>query len=875
MSVPQPTASLDESGGGRSPEAPALTMIVWMLAPFWSAPIETILAELVARPDGLTQIEADRRLLRLGPNRRSDTRAITPLGLLLNQFRSPLVLLLLFAMTLSLFLGETTDGVIVLAIVLGSALLGFFQEYRAGHAVAKLLAVIQTRVTVLRDGREVDLPQDVLVPGDVVVLAAGAAVPADCRILRSTDLFVDESTLTGESYPAEKGAADLPGDTPLAKRSNALFQGSHVVSGTGRAVVVQTGAHTVFGEIAERLRLRPPETEFERGLRRFGGMLIQITMLLVIAIFGINVYLNRPVVDSFLFALALAVGLTPELLPAIVSLTLARGAQQMAASHVIVRRLNSIEDFGSMNVLCSDKTGTLTEGVVRLHAALDVDGHASDEVLLYSQLNAVFESGFPNPIDEALRRQPCPDLAAYAKVDEVPYDFIRKRLSVVVERTTPSADTCRHTMITKGALRNVLEACVDAQTNIGPGGARTVPIAEVRAPMQERFEAYSEQGYRVLGVAVRDVTDDPIIDKDDEQQMTFIGFLLLEDPPKAGALDAIVELRQLGVALKIITGDNRLVAGRMGRHMGLERPTVLTGEELHALSDTALLQRAGEVDIFAEIEPNQKERILAALRKAGNVVGYLGDGINDASALHTADVGISVESAVDVAKEAADIVLLERDLGVLAQGVRLGRQTFANTLKYVFITTSANFGNMVSMAGASLFLPFLPLLPKQILLNNFLSDVPSMTIATDRVDREQVDRPRRWDIRFIRNFMLVFGLVSSVFDYVTFGALLYWLRATEREFQTGWFLESLMTELFIVLVIRTRRPFFRSRPGTVLLAATLVVAGATIFLPYTPLGALFGFVPLSPLLILLLLGISGGYLVASELVKGWFFRRFG
>jgi len=849
-------------------------MIGSMPEPLWSAPIETVLAELAAPPDGLTQIEAAERLLRFGPNRSSNIRKITPRRLLLNQFRSPLVILLLFAMTLSLFLGETTDGMIVLAIVLGSALLGFLQEYRASNAVAKLLAVIRTRATVLRDGHEVELPQDAVVPGDIIVVAAGAAVPADCRILRSTDLFVDESTLTGESYPAEKAAGDLPGETPLAKRSNTLFQGSHVVSGTGRAVVVQTGAKTVFGEIADRLRLRPPETEFEHGLRRFGGLLIQITLLFVIAIFGINVYLHRPVVDSFLFALALAVGLTPELLPAIVSLTLARGAQQMAASRVIVRRLNSIEDFGSMNVLCSDKTGTLTEGVVRLHAALDADGNPSDQVLLYAQLNAAFESGFPNPIDEALRRLPCPDLAAYVKVDEVPYDFIRKRLSVVVERTSPPADTHRHTMITKGALRNVLDACVDAQTRTDAGAIRPVAIPELHAPLQERFEAYSEQGYRVLGVAVRNVTDDPIINKDDEQQMTFIGFLLLEDPPKAGALDAIVELRQLGVALKIITGDNRLAAGRMGRQMGLERPTVLTGEGLRSLSDTALLQRVGEVDIFAEIEPNQKERILAALRKAGHVVGYLGDGINDASALHTADVGISVESAVDVAKEAADIVLLERDLGVLAQGVRLGRQTFANTLKYVFITTSANFGNMVSMAGASLVLPFLPLLPKQILLNNFLSGVPSMTIATDGVDREQVDRPRRWDIRFVRNFMVVFGLVSSVFDYVTFGMLLYWLRATEGEFQTGWFVESLMTQLFIVLVIRTQRPFFRSRPGRLLLIATLAVAGTTIFLPYTPLGALFGFVPLPPLFVLLLLGITGGYLVASELVKGWFFRRF-
>ena len=518
-----------------------------MAAPFWASPIEANLAELGTRTDGLTQVEADRRLLQFGPNRTSDSRTLTPLELLLNQFRSPLVILLLFAMTLSLFLGETTDGVIVLAIVLGSALLGFWQEYRASNAVARLLAVIQTTVRVLRDGHEIELPQDALVPGDVIVLAAGAAVPADCRILRSTDLFVDESTLTGESYPAEKSAGVVPDDTPLAKRSNALFQGSHVVSGTGRALVVQTGAQTVFGEIAEQLRLRPPATEFERGLRHFGGMLIQITMLLVIAIFGINVYLHRPVVDSFLFALALAVGLTPELLPAIVSITLARGAQRMAASHVIVRRLNSIEDFGSMNVLCSDKTGTLTEGVVKLHAALGVDGDPSDRVLLYAVLNATFESGFPNPIDEALRGQPCPDLAAYVKVDEVPYDFIRKRLSVVVERPSAPPDAHRHTMITKGALRNVLEACVDAETRSGAGAARSVPIAEVRAALQERFETYSEQGYRVLGVAVRDVTGDPIINKDDEQQMTFIGFLLLEDPPKADALEAITELEQLGV----------------------------------------------------------------------------------------------------------------------------------------------------------------------------------------------------------------------------------------------------------------------------------------------------------------------------------------
>lgn len=843
-----------------------------MGAPFWAASVAATVAGLGSRAEGLTRAEAAQRLRQHGPNRTASARSLTTAGLLLNQFRSPLVLLLLFAMVLSIFLGQTTDAAIVLAIVLGSALLGFWQEYRASNAVARLLAVIRTTVRVLRDGQEVELPQEQLVPGDVIALAAGAAIPADCRILDSADLFVDESTLTGESYPAEKGVDDVPEDAPLAKRSNALFQGSHVVSGSGHALVVHTGARTVFGDIAEQLRLRPPATEFERGLRQFGGMLIHITLLLVIAIFAINVYLQRPVIDSFLFALALAVGLTPELLPAIVSITLASGAQQMAAAHVIVRRLNSIEDFGSMNVLCSDKTGTLTEGVVRLHAALDPDGNPSDRVLLSAVLNATFESGFPNPIDTALRAQPCAERAAYRKVDEVPYDFIRKRLSVVVERCDAPPDAPRHTMITKGALRNVLEVCVDGSAQGGPGAAGTVPIAALRASLEERFATYSAQGYRVLGVATRDVTGDPIINKDDEQQMTFVGFLLLEDPPKAGALAAITELRRLGVQLKIITGDNQLVAASLGRHMGVERPAVLAGEALRHLSDTALLRRVGEVDIFAEIEPNQKERILTALRKAGNVVGYLGDGINDATALHTADVGISVDGAVDVAKEAADIVLLRHDLGVLAQGVRNGRRTFANTLKYVFITTSANFGNMLSMAGASLFLPFLPLLPKQILLNNFLSDVPSMTIATDHVDREQVEQPRRWDIRFIRRFMLVFGLVSSVFDYLTFGALWYLLRATEAQFQTGWFIESLMTELFIVLVIRTRGRFYRSRPGTLLLVSTLLVAAATVLLPYTPLAPLFGFVPLPPLFVLLLLAITAAYLVASELVKGWFFR---
>jgi Mg2+-importing ATPase len=825
--------------------------------------IDAALAQVSSNRDGLTSPEAAERLAR--DKSRVHKSGGGPWRLLVNQFRSPLVILLLVAMVISSFLGDKMDVVIVSTVVLMSTLLGFWQEYRAANAVAALLAVIQAKATVLRDGRTMDLPANQIVSGDVVMLSAGDTIPGDGRLIESKDLFVDESALTGESYPAEKKVGTVAENARQSERFNAVFEGTHVVSGTARVLVVHTGAETEFGAISERLRLRAPETDFERGLRRFGEMLIKVTLVFVIAIFAINVFFHRPALESFLFALALAVGMTPELLPAIVSITLARGAKRMAEDQVIVRRLSSIENFGSMNVLCSDKTGTLTEGRVKLLGAHDAQGNASDLVRLHAVLNATFESGFTNPIDAALRAEDGIDLSAFSKSDEVPYDFIRKRLSVVVEH----ADSARrHVMVTKGAFANVLAVCTKVST---PKGDQ--PMADFHAELLQRFADYSNAGHRVLGVANRDVTDDPVINKDDEQDMTFTGFLLFDDPPKAGAAEAIQELRQLGVDFKVITGDNRLVAQRLGTQMGIARPEVLTGEELHKMNDAALINRVSEVDIFAETEPNQKERILIALRKAGHVVGYLGDGINDASALHAADVGISVEGAVDVAKEAADIVLLQHDLCVLARGVRNGRITFANTLKYIFITTSANFGNMFSMAGASLFLPFLPLLPKQILLNNFLSDLPVLTIATDNVDPEQALKPRRWDQKFIRRFMVAFGLVSSVFDYLTFGALLVMLRASEAQFQTGWFIESLMTELFIVMVIRTHRSIFKSQPGRILTIATLVVAGSTIVLPYTALGAMFGLVPLPWYFMVTLVSITALYLLTSEVVKRVMFAK--
>ncbi len=832
---------------------------------FWSLQTEALLAHLGATNGGLTDTEARERLRTGGAALQRANSANAWPRLLLAQFKNPLVLLLIGAMTLSFLLGETADALIVLSVIVLSAFLGFFQEFRAASTIAKLLALINTTSMVLRNGQWASIPASEVVPGDLVRLSAGDAVPADGALIEATDLFVDEAALSGESFPAEKRTGVSPADAPLSARSNAVFQGTHVVSGIGQAIIVHTGAQTAFGEIYQHMRRPPPETEFERGIRQFGNMLIYVTLTLVIAIFAVNIYLHKPIAGSFLFALALAVGLTPELLPAIISITLAQGAQRMAKQKVIVKRLAAIENFGSMNILCSDKTGTLTDGVVRVHSALDSRGETSEQVLLLSYLNAMFESGFVNPIDHALRQltQFGDQLKAFSKVDEVPYDFIRKRLSVVV------AQGGTHTMITKGALKNVLDACTHVQTATG--------VESIQASLSQitaLFEHYSQGGFRVLGLATRDVSGDPIINRDDEAGMTFGGFLLLEDPLKADIGETLRELAHLGITLKIITGDNRHIAKTVGERIGLARPDVLTGDALSRMSDEALRIRARDTDIFAEVEPNQKERILKALRAAGNVVGYIGDGINDAAALHAADVGISVESAVDVAKEAADIVLLERNLKVLVQGVREGRVTFANTLKYMFTTTSANFGNMFSMAGVSLFLPFLPLLPKQILLNNFLSDLPSMAIATDGVDPEMVDRPRRWDIGFIRNFMLVFGLVSSVFDFLTFGSLLFVLNATEAQFQTGWFIESLMTELFITIVVRTRRAFFKSRPGTLLLVAVLVVAVVAIALPYTSLGALFGFVPLPGPMLAVLLLITALYLVASELVKQWFFRRF-
>jgi Mg2+-importing ATPase len=829
---------------------------------FWSTPPDELLSSLGTSLQGLPRKDAEQRLLESGSQITGGHVKTNQIRLFLSQFKSPVIVLLLFAATLSFVLADAADTIIILIIVFVSGALGFWQERGAANALQKLLATVQIKTKVKRDGAAVEIPVAQVVKGDLILLSAGDVIASDSRLLESKDLFIDEACLTGETFPVEKVVGILPAETALNARTNALFMGTHVVTGTATAVVVLTGKNTEFGQISESLKLRSPETEFEDGIRHFGYLLMEVTFLLLIMVFAINVFFSRPVLESLIFALALAVGVTPQLLPAIISVNLAHGAKRMAKEKVIVKRLSAIENFGSMNVLCSDKTGTLTEGTVCVQSAINIDGQEDATVLLYANLNARFQAGYANPIDEAIVSYRPIDAVEYQKVAEVPYDFIRKRLSVLVRKDN------QNLIVTKGALSNVLDVCTLAKTSTA-----TVDLEKVRSEVNDKFKEFSAKGLRTLGVAYKEVGTADTLRTEDEAQMTFVGFLLLFDPLRSDIVETLQRLRNLGISLKFITGDNALVAANVSRQAGLVDAQIITGSEIRHISDVALVQRAANAQVFAEVEPNQKARIILALKKGGNVVGYMGDGINDASALHAADVGISVANAVDVAKEAADIVLLEKDLAVLEKGVREGRVTFANTLKYIFMATSANFGNMFSMAGASLFLPFLPLLPTQILLTNLLTDLPEMTIATDSVDAEAIEKPRRWDIHFIRRFMVVFGIVSSLFDYLTFGVLIWLLHATPAQFRTGWFIESVVSASLIVLVVRTRKPFFKSRPGKYLLLGTLVVVAFTLVLPLTPLARVFEFTLLPLKFVPILAVIVALYVICAELTKAWFYKR--
>ncbi|AZC13215.1 magnesium-translocating P-type ATPase [Microbacterium sp. ABRD28] len=805
--------------------------------------------------NGLTSAEALARLNRYGENR-IPTRTDDGWGrLLARQFLNPIEVILVAATVLSGLLGDWTDAGIILGILLISGVLGFVQERGAGKALAALLASVDPTCTALRDGVAVTVRGTSIVPGDVVDVRAGDVIPGDCLILSARGLTVDESALSGESLPVDKCAvSDL--DPLVDGRGGAAFFGTHVASGSARLLVVHTGSSTAFAGIAAELARKAPQTGFERGMTRFGFLLTRVMAVLVVVIFVVNLLLQRPPLDSALFSLALAVGLTPQLLPAIVAISLSVGARAMAAQRVIVRRLDAIEDIGAMTILCSDKTGTMTEGKMHLLTALNGQGAEDPEVQRLAVVNATLQTAWRNPIDDALIASGG-DPGGVILRGAVPYDFLRKRQSVLVASATE-----RPVLITKGAVPEILAVCATAMAagSIVPLDAA---VTDIRRTVAER----SARGERVLAVATRSMPDASNPTSDDERGMTFLGLLCFADPVKVDAADTIRSLAAAGVSVRMVTGDNHLTARCIAREVGLDATRVCIGDEIDRIGDAALGRLVETISVFCEMNPVQKERVIRAYRRTGHVVGYLGDGINDAPSLHAADIGMTVDSAVPVAKQAAAIVLLDKSLAVILDGVRQGRRTFANTMKYIYVNTSASFGNMLSVAVAAAVLPFLPLLAGQILLVNLLSDLPAMTIATDRVDEAQTARPQQWDVRLIRTYMIVFGILSSVFDLTTFAVLRIVFHAGAVEFRTAWLVCSVLTEVGVLFVLRTHGPFYRSRPGRALAVSSIVIVGVTLALPYTALGPPLQLVPLPPPLILIVIITVLAYLATTEAAK--------
>jgi Mg2+-importing ATPase len=835
--------------------------------PPWSLEPATLLGELGSGSAGLPPEVAERRLLEHGENRLVAAARGPYVAALISQLRNPIAWLLLAAVGISELVGEQTEAMVVIAILLLGTSITVLQEGRAGHALERMREHIVLRSRVLRGGTEREVPSTTIVQGDIVVLSVGSLVPADAVVLEADDLFLAESALTGEAFPVAKRPGVLPAETPMIARSNMVHMGTSVRGGTGRAVVVETGSSTVFGQLAARLGVRAPESEFQRGLRRFGYLLVTIMLVLIVFVFTASALREHPPIDALLFAIALAIGLAPEMLPAVLATILSRGARQMGERGVYVRRLESIENLGNMDVLCTDKTGTLTEGEIRLDRAVDGEGQASPRVAELARWNAALQSGLVNPLDRAILDSVESAAEVPGKLDELPFDFTRKRLSVLVESPTGPLLVC------KGAAEPVIGLCTRRRS---PEGTASPLDEATRESLLARVAEWGREGLRTLGVAAREWPGGSIT-RADERDLVFEGFLGFRDPLKAGVDQTVAELRASGVAVKVVSGDHRAVVEQLVARIGLGSSEVVTSSQLVMLGDDALLQVVERIDAFAEVDPGQKERILRALQRGGHVVGFLGDGINDAPALHAADVGISVEGATDVAREAADFVLTRRDLDSVLVGITEGRKTFANTLKYILTTESANLGNMLSMAAATLFLPFLPLLAPQVLLNNLLSDIPSTTLSTDRVDAEVLARPRHWDLRFVRRFMIVFGLISALFDGLTFMLLTHVFEVGPSLFRTAWFAESLLTELLVLLVLRTRRRVWESRPHPALLGSTVLVALATFVLIGSPSRAWLSFVPMPASLWLAIFGIALGYALLVELIKrpvfAWLDRR--
>jgi Mg2+-importing ATPase len=828
-------------------------------------PVDQLMETLHTSLQGLSSEEVATRRATYGPNAVVREKKLAVFRQFASQFKNPLIIILLLAALLSVFLGEFVDALIIVVIVFLSVCIDFYQEYRAGRAVELLQQKISTLATVTRGGSTREVPLSELVPGDIISLSAGNIVPADARVMHARDFFVDQSALTGESFPVEKTPQVRGGDNQEPQHyADYLFMSSPVVSGSATAVVVKTGMSTEYGKIAERLTARPPETEFERGLKQYSYLVTRIIFFLVIFVFFTNTLLKHGVLESLLFAVALAVGLTPELLPMILTLNLSKGALAMSEKGVIVKHLASIQSFGSMDMLCTDKTGTLTENRITLIYHVDAEGVTSEQVLLYSYLNSFHQTGLKSPLDEAILRTDGVEIGQFRKIDEIPFDFIRKRVSVVAAKNQD------HILITKGAPEEILKVC----TRVSREGVSEPFTTEWQTRSVGVYEKLSREGFRVLAVASKEIANEKsIYSPADETDLTLLGFVAFIDPPKETVPESLRMLHDAGVEVKVITGDNELVTRHVCAALEFPITRIIEGSEIAHMDSDTLASAVEQANIFTRVSPPQKERIIRALMKNNHVVGYLGDGINDAPSIRAADIGITVDNAVDIAKESADIVLLKKDLRVLHDGILEGRKTFGNTMKYIMMGTSSNFGNMISVAAASLFLPFLPLLPVQILLNNLLYDISQSTIPTDAVDEEYVVAPKRWDIGFIKKFLLVFGPVSSLFDILTFTSLLLVFHAPMEIFRTVWFLESLCTQTFIIFAIRTKRvPFYKSRPSGLLVISSISVVLIGIAITLIPSGSLFGFVPLTLPYFLFIGALVLLYIVVVEIVKKWFYR---
>jgi Mg2+-importing ATPase len=835
--------------------------------PFWHGPATALLEALDSNLHGLSQNQAIERLHSCGPNILQPHAKRVFLLQFLSHFRNPLILVLLGASGLSAFLGDVRSFAVITLIVLLSVLLDFVQEFRAGRAAERLRATVALRASVLRDNHIHDIPVAEIVPGDVVSLSAGDRVPADGRVREARDFFVNQALLTGEAYPVEKHALDSETADEIVNAANVVLMGTSVVSGSARVLVVRTGARTALAQIAHTLSLRPPATAFERGTHAFGMLILRLTMLLVLFVLLVNAVLHRPLLESFLFAVALAVGLTPELLPMVISVTLSRGAMRLTKHRVIVKRLSAVQDLGAIDVLCTDKTGTLTEGQIRLERHVDSFGQRSERVLELAFLNSYFETGIRSPLDEAILRHSPVDVSAWSKLDEVPFDFERRRVSVLVESAH------RRKLVVKGSPEDVLSLC--ARYENGPGHNTSELDDEALTRIRHLYDDLSREGFRVLAVAWRDVPGDhQHAGLADESELVFVGFAAFLDPPKASAAHALAALKSSGIAVKVVTGDNELVARHVCAQLGLAVDQALSGKEIQHMDDQALRAKVELINLFCRVTPSQKTRILLALRARGRVIGFLGDGINDAPALHAADVGISVDSAVDVAKDAADLILLDKDLEILHEGVLEGRRTFSNVMKYIMMGTSSNFGNMFSMALGTLMLPFLPMLPLQIILNNFLYDLSEIAIPFDNVEERALARPHAWNMDFVRRFMISLGPVSSVFDLLTFFVLVHFFDASEAVFHTGWFVESIATQVLVIFIIRTRGSPFVNRPNVLLVVLSLSVLTAAALLPFTRFGQYLGFSPPAPALYLTISAIVLAYLTTVQIAKQLFYRHW-